>query len=269
MDALSPEWIERFTGWGILVIGAVLTLVAAWILAGVTRRTLQRLLGRGNLDPALGGFLGNIAFYLIFIFGVVAALGRFGVETASFVAVLGALAFAIGFALQGSLSNFASGIMILMFRPFRMGDVVTVAGVTGKVVDIGIFSTVLNTPDNIKIIVPNGKVYGDTIHNITAYDTRRVDVVVGIGYGSSIDDATEILEGLVAGEARILRDPAHQIVVSELADSSVNLALRAWTSRDDYWPVKFHFTKQIKLAFDARGIEIPFPQRAVHLVKDD
>ena len=192
------------------------------------------------------------------------ALGNFGVETASLVAVLGAAGFAVGFALQGSLSNFAAGVMLLVFRPFRIGDFVDAAGVSGVVRELRLFTTVLTTPDNIRVIVPNGKIFGDTIKNFTAEDLRRVDMVVGIGYGSPIDKAKRLMAELLAADPRVLKDPAPQIAVAELADSSVNLVVRPWCKKEDYWDLKFDFTHKVKESFDAQGIEIPFPQHVVH-----
>ncbi len=186
-------------------------------------------------------------------------------EVASFVAVLGAASFAVGFALQGSLSNFASGVMLLIFRPFNVGDYVTAGGVSGSVKQIDLFTTTMATPDNVKIIVPNSKVFGDTIHNYAGYETRRLDVTVGIGYGSSIEKAKETLEAVVRAESRVLADPAPLIAVTELADSSVNVMVRIWVERGDYWGVKFDMTRAIKEQLDANGIEIPFPQRVVHM----
>jgi small conductance mechanosensitive channel len=201
-------------------------------------------------------------------FTVLAALAKFGIQTASFIAILGAAGFAIGFALQGSLANFAAGVLILVLRPFRVGDFIMGAGEAGAVREIGLFTTVLATPDNVKIMVPNGKLFGDVIKNVTAFDTRRIDLVIGIGYNSDIQKAWDIMEGLMKEDTRILSDPAPQIAVSELADSSVNFVVRPWVKKEDYWGVKFDLTRKIKEAFDANGIEIPFPQRSVHMIQE-
>jgi len=260
--------IEVITTWGISVIGAITILVLGRIVAGIVRGAIKRVMQKRNADPGLAGFVGNIAFYLIFVFAIVAALAKFGIQTASFVAVLGAVGFAVGFALQGSLSNFASGVMILIFRPFRVDDYISTAGVAGTVKEIGLFATTLATPDNVKIIVPNSKVYGDTIQNYSSFDTRRVDWSIGIGYGSSIEKSKETLLGLLRKDARVLGDPAPMVAVAELADSSVNLVARAWVKRTDYWDVKFDLTREIKEELDAAGVEIPFPQRVIHMVGD-
>jgi len=266
MEQRLQELTDIGMRYGLQIIGAVLILIAGWIVANIARKALKRVMLKANVDPSLTGFVVRLMHTLILIFAAVAALGKFGVETASFVAVLGAAGFAVGFALQGSLSNFASGVMILIFRPFTVGDFVDAAGVAGTVKEVRLFSTVLATPDNVKILVPNSKMYGDIIKNFSAYDTRRVDLLIGIGYASSIGKATEVLNGLITADSRILKDPAHQIAVSELADSSVNLVVRTWVKKEDYWGVKFDLTHKIKEAFDANDVEIPFPQRVVHMI---
>ncbi len=265
MEQRLQELADIGMRYGLQVIGAILILIAGWIVAGIVRKVVRRVMQKANIDESLTGFVVKLSHILIIVFAVVAALGKFGVETASFVAVLGAAGFAVGFALQGSLSNFASGIMILVFRPFTVDDFVDAAGVAGTVKEIRLFNTVLATPDNVKILVPNSKMYGDIIKNFSAYDTRRVDLLIGIGYTSSIGKATEVLNGVVAADSRILKDPKHQIAVSELADSSVNLVVRVWVNKAAYWDVKFDLTHKIKEAFDANDVEIPFPQRVVHM----
>ncbi len=256
------------TDYGLKLIGAIVILVAGKIVAGLLRKLVAQLLAKTKTDSTIVSFAGNLVYFLILIFAVVAALGKLGVEMTSFIAIIGASALAIGFALQGSLANFASGILILVFRPFKVGDVITAAGVTGGVKEIQIFETILATPDNIRITVPNSKIYGDVIKNVSAYDTRRVDITVGIGYSSSMKKAQEILEGLLQADQRVLDDPAPQVAVAELADSSVNFVVRPWVKKEDYWAVKFDLTRQIKLAFDEAGIEIPFPQQVVYLVQE-
>jgi len=264
MDNVMEQLVAFATTYGIRVVGAILVLLIGRFVAGLVRRGVRRVLGARQTDPAIVGFVSGIAYYLILIVAVMAALGNFGVETASLVAVLGAAGFAVGFALQGSLANFAAGVMLLIFRPYRIGDYVDVAGVAGTVKEMGIFSTVMTTPDNVRIIIPNGKVFGDTIKNYSAEDLRRVDLLIGIGYGSSIPQAIEVMQGLIKADTRILTDPAPQIAVSELADSSVNLVVRPWVKKADYWDVKFELTQRIKEAFDQQGIEIPFPQVVMH-----
>ncbi|MBC8423253.1 mechanosensitive ion channel [bacterium] len=256
--------IKQIVEYGLSVLGAVAVLIIGRILAGWARKLVLRALARTDVDQAIVAFLGSLAYYGLIIFAVIVALEKFGVETASLVAVLGAAGFAVGFALQGSLSNFAAGIMLLIFRPYKIGDVIDAAGVVGKVREMHLFTTIVYTPDNIKIIIPNSKLFGDTIKNITAEDTRRVDMVVGIGYDSDIPKAMKIMQDLLDKDERVLPEPAPQIAVSELADSSVNLVVRPWTKTGDYWGLKFDFNEAVKKAFDAEGIEIPFPQMVVH-----
>ncbi len=254
--------------YGLKLIGAVVILIAGRMVSGLLRKLVHKLLTKAKTDPAIISFAGNLVYFLILVFAVVAALGNLGVQMTSFIAIIGAAGLAIAFAMQGSLSNFAAGVLILVFKPFKIGDVITAAGVTGSVKEIQIFETVLATPDNIRITVPNGKIYGDVIQNVTAYATRRVDITVGISYDSSMKKAQEILEKLCREDDRILKDPAPTIAVAELADSSVNFVVRPWAKKEDYWGVKFDLTRKIKEAFDANGIEIPFPQRVIHMVTE-
>jgi small conductance mechanosensitive channel len=269
----TGSWIERIAQLGIdygpKVVAAIAIFVIGRIVAGVVRRGIRKLMAARQLDPGLSGFTASLAYMAIMAFTVIAALAKFGVETASFVAILGAVGFAIGFALQGSLSNFASGVMILFFRPFKVGDFIDAGGVKGVVKEIAIFNTVVSTPDNVKVIVPNSKVYGDTIANYNGYDTRRIDMVAGIGYDSSIADAVRILEKLLAQDDRVLPDPAPVVAVNELADSSVNIIVRPWVKASDYWNVHNDMQRRIKEEFDKSGIEIPFPQRVVHMAAAD
>jgi small conductance mechanosensitive channel len=217
---------------------------------------------------ALQRFLTQLAYVGILVFTVVATLARFGIETTSFVAILGAAGFAIGFALQGSLANFAAGVLLLALRPFKIGDFVEAGGVAGTVKDIQLFTSVLATPDNVKVLVPNAQIYNGVIRNYNGYETRRLDLTVGIGYGDAIGRALETATELMNADERILPDPAPEAMVSELADSSVNLKLRMWVAASDYWGVVFDLTRQVKETFDDRGIEIPYPQHVVHLAKD-
>ncbi len=250
--------------YGIKIIGAILILIVGRIIAGLIRKGVLRGLNKTNMDVVLVTFFGHLVYYGIMAFVILAALAKFGIQTASFVAIMGAAGFAVGFAMQGSLSNFAAGVMLLAFRPFKVGDFVDVGGTAGTVKEIQLFTTILATPDNVKVIVPNGSVFGQTIKNFAGYDTRRVDLVIGIGYSSSIKKAKEIMEDLIKKDERTLDDPAFQIAVSELADSSVNFVVRMWVKKEDYWGVKFDMTEAIKHSFDENGIEIPFPQRVVH-----
>ena len=266
MEKVMEKLTVFATVYGIKVIGAILILIIGRIVAGIIRQVVRKVLIRAKMDESLVSFVGSLAYALVIVFVIIAVLGKFGVETASLVAVLGAATFAIGFALQGSLSNFAAGVMILLFRPFKIGEFIDAAGVAGSVKEIRLFTTVLATPDNIKIIVPNSKIFGDTIKNFSVFDTRRVSIEVGISYDASIQKAIDVAMNLIKEDTRILSDPAPQIVVSELADSSVNLVVRPWTKKEDYWSVRCDLTRKIKEAFDQNGIEIPFPQQVVHMV---
>lgn len=267
MDNVVDQLVAFATSYGLKIIGAVLILILGRMLAGFARKTTKRLLKKSNADEALISFISSLIFILIIVFTVIAALAKFGIQTTSIVAVLGAAGFAIGFALQGSLANFAAGVMLLIFRPFRIGDLIEAAGVLGKVKEIRVFNTEIATLDNVKILVPNGKIVGDVIKNISGYDTRRIDLVFGIGYTSSISKAYEVIQQNLKQDKRILLNPPPQIAVSELADSSVNFVVRPWVKKEDYWDVRFDLTRKIKEQFDESGIEIPFPQQVVHLSK--
>jgi small conductance mechanosensitive channel len=267
MEDVTQQFMDFAVNYGIKIVGAILILIVGRIVAIIVKRSIKRGCKKANIDPALAGFLANLGGIGLFVFAVLAALAKFGVETASFIAVLGAAGFAVGFALQGSLSNFAAGVMVLLFRPFKIGDFVNIGGEAGTVKEIGLFTTTIASPDNVKIIVPNGAAFGSTIKNFAGYETRRVDLVIGIGYDSPIDKARDLMQGLIEADTRVLKDPAYQIAVSELADSSVNFVVRAWVNAPDYWAVNFDLTEKIKKTFDQNGIEIPFPQRVVHQAK--
>ena len=268
MESATNQLVFFVTNYGLKIIGAIVILILGRIVAGVGRRVIGRMLEKAKTDPSIVSFVKSLTYVLILTFAVLAALAKFGIQTASFVAVLGAAGFAVGFALQGSLANFASGVLILVLRPFKIGDFIIGAGQAGTVKEISLFTTVLATPDNVKIMVPNGKLFGDVTKNVSAYDTRRVDLVVGIGYSSDIQKAHDVITNLIKEDTRILTDPTPQVAVSELADSSVNFVIRPWVKKEDYWGVKFDLTRNIKEAFDENGIEIPFPQRVVHMISE-
>ena len=255
------EWIVAYGG---QALGAIVTLIVGYLLARLMRRIVKRWLAKTELALALQRFVTQITYVGILVFAIVASLARFGIQTTSFVAILGAAGFAIGFALQGSLANFAAGVLILVLRPYKIGDFVEAGGVSGAVQDIQLFTTVLATPDNVKVMVPNAQIYGGVIRNYNGYETRRIDLVVGIGYSDSIEDAFDAAHHVMGADGRILSDPAPEVMVSELADSSVNLNLRLWVTGADYWGVLFDLTRAIKETYDARGIDIPYPQSVVH-----
>jgi small conductance mechanosensitive channel len=239
-------------------------VIGRWIAKALTK-LVQRLMERSKVDPTLVKFAGSVTYIALFTFVILAALAQVGIQTTSFIAVLGAAGLAIGLALQGSLSNFAAGFLMILFRPFKVGDFIEGAGVAGTVEEIQIFTTTVMTPDNKTVIIPNAKLTGDNIVNYTKKGTRRVDMVFGIGYGEDIDKARQVIRDIVSKDARILKDPAPVIAVSELADSSVNFVVRPWSKADDYWNVYFDVTEKVKKALDAEGINIPFPQRDVHI----
>ena len=249
------------------IIIALVILVIGRMVAGSVRNGLKKVMAARGVDHSLSGFLGSLVYFGIMAFTVIAVIGRFGVQTASFVAILGAAGFAIGMALQGTLANFASGVMLLLFRPFTTGDFIDAGGIVGTVKDIQIFSTTIATGDNIRVTVPNGQLYGGVIKNYNGYDTRRVDMVMGIGYGSDINKAMDIIRELLTNDERVLKEPGITIAVGELADSSVNIKVRPWVKASDYWGLHGDFHKTCKEAFDAGGIDIPFPQTVVHMNK--
>ena len=250
---------------GLNLLWAIIILLIGWWVAKLLARWLRRGLGRADIDPGLIGFLGNLTYWGIFIFAVMAALARLGVQTTSIIAVIGAASLAVGLALQGSLANFAAGVLILLFKPYRVGDVVEISGALGKVKDIQIFNTVLESPDWKTVIVPNAQATGGNITNYTTKGRRRVDMVFGIGYDDDILKAKRLLEQILGEDERVLKEPAPTVAVLELADSSVNFAVRPFVQVNDYWAVLFDTTEKVKLLFDQEGISIPFPQRDVHI----
>ena len=251
--------------WGLKLLSFLLVLIIGMWIANMIRKGIVKIMQKKGADPTLTSFLASLVCVAVKAFVVIAALGKLDVQTASFVAILGAAGLAVGLALQGSLANFASGVLMIIFKPFSIGDFIEAGGATGSVVEIGIFTTILKSPDNKKVIIPNAAVTGGNITNFNANGNRRVDLVAGIGYGDDIDKAKSVLEGIIAADSRILKDPAPTVAVVELGDSSVNLVVRPWVNAADYWGVYFDTTEAIKKKFDAEGITIPFPQRDVHL----
>lgn len=253
--------------YGMSVIGAILVFIIGRMVAGWLRNKLKAGLTKAGTDASLIPFFSSMLYYVVMGVVVIAVLSLFGIETTSLIAVFGAAGLAVGLALQGTLSNFASGVMLLIFRPIRVGDFVEVSGQAGTVKEISIFSTILHTGDNVRIIMPNSQIFGDTIKNFSANPTRRIDLVMGIGYGDDIAKAMEIIERVVTGDSRTLADPAPTIAVSELADSSVNLVVRPWCNAGDYWALRWDLTRKLKEELEAGGCNIPFPQRDVHVLE--
>ena len=257
--------VALISAWGLRVIGAIALLVVGRIVCAAMRRATRRALERSSVDESLVPFLSSLVYYLALAVVVIAVLNLFGIQTASVIAVFAAAGLAIGLAMQGTLSNFAAGVMLLIFRPFKIGDYVEVAGTAGSVQEIGIFSSVLHTPDNVKITVPNSAIYGDTVKNYSANDTRRNDLAIGISYDDDIGRAIETIRKVLSGDSRVLGNPEAVVAVSELGDSSVNLVVRPWCAGTDYWPLRFDLTRRIKEELEAAGCSIPYPQRDVHL----
>ena len=248
------------------VVGAVLLLIAGWMVAGWVQKHTARMLGAvERVDATLLSFVTQLVRYSILILVMVAVLAQFGVQTTSIIAVLGAAGLAVGLALQGTLANIAAGVLLLFLRPFKIGEYIDAGGVAGTVREIGLFATEFESYDGIFVMVPNSQLASAAITNYSRLPTRRLDLVIGISYGDNMNPAMTVLNDLLVHDDRILKEPAHQVMVKELADSSVNLNLRCWTNRQDYWSLLFDLTKQAKERLDKHGISIPFPQRDVHL----
>jgi len=263
---LSEAWLPVVLQYGAQVTLALLTFLFGWWLINTLTARVSGLLQRRKVDPTLHGFIGSLASIILKVLLLVSVASMIGVETTSFIAVIGAAGLAIGLALQGSLANFAGGVLILLFRPIRVGEWIEAQGVAGTVDSIQIFHTVLKSADNKTIVVPNGALSNGHITNFSREPRRRADINVGIDYGADIKLARQILLE-IAQDERVLRDPEPVVFVTGLGDSSVNLSLRVWVATGDFWPVTFGFTELVKERFDAAGIGIPFPQRVVHLVQ--
>ena len=265
MDNLIVTIEQWLTTYGFSVIGAIIILVVGWLVARFIRKVVQALMTRAKMDQIIVSFASSLTYVALMVFVIIAALGKLGVPTASFITVVGAAGLAIGFALQGGLANFAAGVLIAIFRPFKVGHYIEAGGAAGIVEHIEIFTTTLRTPDNKEVILPNGKVLGDNITNYTAKETRRVDLVIGVSYGDDLDKVRTVVLDVLKGDERVLEEPEPTVAVVELADSSVNFVVRPWVKTADYWDAYFGITKAIKQRFDAEGISIPFPQRDVHM----
>jgi len=267
-DAMLKTIYDNLAQYGLKALGAlVIFLVGRW-LAGVAGRMVEKAMLKAHIDKTIATFTKNLTHIGILVVVVIAALGTAGVATAQFAVVIGAAGLAVGLALQGSLANFASGFLMVIFRPFKVGDFIEAAGVKGIVQEIQIFNTIINTPDNIRVIIPNAQLTGGNIMNYTANGTRRVDLVIGISYEDDINSARSVIEGVLAGDERVLPEPAPTVAVSGLGDSSVNFVVRPWVKAADYWDVYFGITAKVKLALDKNDISIPYPQRDVHIKND-
>ncbi|WP_156683994.1 small-conductance mechanosensitive channel MscS [Vibrio sp. UCD-FRSSP16_30] len=258
---------DLLVSYAVNIITAVLILFIGNIITKMIANSVSKMLEKRDLDKAVIHFVHAMVRYLLFVIVLIAALGRLGVQTASVVAIIGAAGLAVGLALQGSLSNFAAGVLIVAFRPFKSGDYVEIGGVAGSVDSIQIFQTVLTSPDNKMVIVPNGSVIGSPIVNYSRHDTRRVDHVIGVSYGADLKKTEQVIRQALEADDRLLKDKGIQIGVLALADSSVNFVVRPWCRTADYWDVYFDTLQAIKIALDENGIEIPFPQMDVHVNK--
>ena len=265
VQQLITKGYELGTAFGVKILAALAVFIIGRWVVRYLRKMTRRVMEKRNVDPTLTKFITNLTYVALLTFVILAALGMLGIQTTSFIAVLGAAGLAIGLALQGSLSNFAAGVLMIIFRPFKVGDLIEGGGVTGVVEEIQIFTTQLATPDNKTIIVPNAQMTAGNIINYSTKGTRRADMVFGIGYEDDIDKARDIILDVLSRDERVLKDPAIKVAVSELADSSVNFVVRPWVNADDYWNVIFDANETIKKRFDDEGISIPYPQRDVHV----
>jgi small conductance mechanosensitive channel len=250
--------------WGINIVMAFAIFIVGKFIVSMLVKFTKKVMTKAKVDTILVNFVASIINAILLLFVVIAALDQLGVETTSMIALIGAAGLAIGLALQGTLQNLASGVMLIIFRPFHDGDFIEVAGVSGVVEEIGIFTTTMRTGDNREIIIPNGEIFGGTITNYSKRATRRVDMVFGIGYDDDIKKAKDILNRILDEDERVLQDPAPLVAVAELADSSVNFNVRPWCATSEYWNVYFAIHEKVKLTFDAEGISIPYPQMDIH-----
>ena len=265
MEDFIHKLIEWGSTFGIKLIAAIAILIIGNIIAKSIRKLIVKVMDKRKVDKTISSFAASFIYSALWIFVILAALSQLGVQTTSFMAVIGAAGLAIGLALQGSLSNFAAGFLIILFRPFKVEDYVKAGGVSGSISKISIFTTDFTTPDNKKIIVPNSQIMNGTITNYSAEKTRRVDLTFGVGYETDISKVKDILSNVITGHKLVLKDPEPFVRVGELADSSINFVVRVWTKTEDYWGVFFDLTEQVKNEFDKNGISIPFPQMDVHL----
>lgn len=269
MEPLISMLTENGTAFALdLVAALAIFFIGRWV-AKFVHRLVVKAMERAKLDTILVRFVSNIAYVLLMVFVVLAAIAQVGVQTTSLIAVLGAAGLAVGLALQGSLANFAAGVLIIIFRPYKIGDFIDAGGVAGSVDEVQVFTTVLKTPDNKRVIVPNGQIMAGTITNYSAHPVRRVDLVASVGYDDDSDRVREVLTALVAADARVLADPAPTIQMNAHGESSVDWIVRPWVKTEDYWAVYWDLTEAIKRRFDEEGISIPFPQRDVHLYQHD
>ncbi len=264
-NELMDKYLPLFMDYGIKIITALLIFFIGKWLAKIVTEFLELQMRRRNIDPMITNFAKSLIYWALFVFVSISALAQIGVQTASLVAIVGAAGLAVGLALQGSLSNFAAGVLILIFRPFKIGDFIEAAGQSGVVGEIKMFSTHITTGDNKEIIIPNSAIMNGSIVNFSAKEKRRVDLLIGVSYDAYLPDVKKLLEEIIAADPQVLQEENNMVAVSAMADSSVNLVVRAWTKTPDYWAVYFRLTETIKLKLDEAGIAIPYPQMDVHL----
>ena len=265
LEGLLNQAPELLVTYGLQILFALIIFFVGKYFAGVAQRLTRKLLNSRKVDPTVVSFVANLAWAVVFVFAVIATLGQIGVQTASLVAVIGAAGLAIGLALQGSLSNFASGVVMVLFRPCRVGDYIEAAGVAGTVDEITIFSTKLRTPDNKVITAPNSSIMNGTITNYSTMDTRRIDLVIGVSYSADMALTKKIFQDILDNNQYVLKDPAYTIGLSELASSTVNFVVRPWVKKADYWTARFQLLEEIKRDLDAANISIPYPQMDIHV----
>ena len=265
MENITTWVSEHGIDWGIKIVIAIAIFIIGKMIARMVANLAKKALQRAGTDAMLVNFLGSIIYSVLIVAVLLAAVDSLGVNVTSLMAILGAAGLAVGLALKDSLSNFAAGVMIIIFRPFKIGDFITAGGCSGVVDEIGLFATLMHTGDNQRIIVPNSGILGGNITNTSALPTRRIDLVIGIGYDDNIGKAREIIMGILDTDERVLKDPAAAVAVSELGDSSVNLNVRPWVNSGDYWPVRADLLEGIKTKLDKAGISIPYPQQDVHM----
>jgi small conductance mechanosensitive channel len=266
MEEFLTKIYEYMAEYGLKIIGAILIFIIGRWIAKIISRLIEKWMLKSHVEKTLAKFAKSLSNIVILIFVVIAALGTAGVETTQFAVVVGAGGLAVGLALQGTLGNFASGFLMIIFRPFKVEDFVEIGGIKGTVSEIQIFNTIINTPDNVRAIIPNSQVTGGNILNYSVNGTRRVDLVVGISYEDDLKKAQEVITNVLAADDRVLQNPAPTVAVSELGDSSVNFVVRPWVKAADYWDIYFDMTAKVKLGLDQNGISIPYPQRDVHMI---
>lgn len=268
MEEIINKVYEYLITYGLKVLAAILIFIVGKWAAKLISNAIEKLMLKAKVEKTITHFVRNIMYFALLLFVIIAALNKLGVQTTSIIAMLGAAGLAVGLALQGSLANFAAGIILIIFKPFKAGDLVDIADAEGIVQEIHIFNTVLNTLDNRRVVIPNAKITDGNITNYTANDKRRVDLIFGISYDDNIKTAKEVLAKIVSEDSRILKEPRVTIAVAELGDSSVNLVCRPWVKPDDYWGVYFDLTEKAKIALEAAGLSIPYPQRDVHIYQE-